>query len=116
MLVNSHGLDELGIGAHFPPGARDFSFTVSRPASGPTESPMRRVPAALFQGVKRPGRKCDHSHLSSADVKHDGGIPSLRHASLWRGAELSIVVFQEKIYINSQCMLHVLSVSSLLIY
>jgi hypothetical protein len=44
--------------------------TVSRPASGPTQPPIQRIPAALFPGVKRPGREAYHSHPSSDDVKN----------------------------------------------
>jgi hypothetical protein len=36
----------------------------SRPALGPTQPPIQRVP-----GVKRPGRAADHSPLISAEVK-----------------------------------------------
>jgi hypothetical protein len=45
-----------------------FLFTTaSRTALGPTQPP---VPAALFQGVKRPGREADHSPSFSAGVKN----------------------------------------------
>jgi hypothetical protein len=46
-----------------------FLFTTaSRPALGPIYPPIQWVPEALSLGVKRPGRKADHSHPSTADV------------------------------------------------
>jgi len=46
-----------------------FLFTTASIAAlGPTQPPIRWVPEALSQGVKRPGRKADHSPLSSAEV------------------------------------------------
>jgi hypothetical protein len=54
-----------------------------------TQPPIQWVPAALSLGVKRPGRKADHSPPSSAEVKervelylHSPNAPS------WRGAQL----------------------------
>jgi hypothetical protein len=47
-----------------------FPFTTaSRTALRPTQPPIQWVPGALSQGVKRPGRKADHSPPSSAEVK-----------------------------------------------
>jgi hypothetical protein len=47
-----------------------FLFTTaSRPALGPTQPPIQRVPGALSLGVKRPGREADHSPPSSSEVK-----------------------------------------------
>jgi hypothetical protein len=61
--------------------------TASRTALGPTQPPVQWVPGILFLGVKRPGRKTDHSPPSSAKVKecvelylHSPNTPS------WRGA------------------------------
>jgi hypothetical protein len=47
-----------------------LSSTVSRPALGPTQPPIRWIPHALSPGVKRPGREADHSRPSSTDVKN----------------------------------------------
>jgi hypothetical protein len=48
----------------------NFHFALdSRPALGPTESPIQWVPWALSLGVKRPGREADHSPPSSAEIK-----------------------------------------------
>jgi hypothetical protein len=47
-----------------------FLFTTaSRTALGPTQPPIQWVPGALSLGVKRPGRKADHSPPSSSEVK-----------------------------------------------
>jgi hypothetical protein len=37
---------------------------------GPTHPPIQGVPETLSLGVKRPGRKADHSPPSSAEVKN----------------------------------------------
>jgi hypothetical protein len=51
-------------------GLRIFLFTTaSRTALGPTQPPIQWVPGALSLGLKRPGRKADHSCPSSAEVK-----------------------------------------------
>jgi hypothetical protein len=48
-------------------GLRIFVFTTaSRPIPEPTQSPIQCV---LFLGVKRPGRKADHSPPSRAEIK-----------------------------------------------
>jgi hypothetical protein len=44
----------------------------SRPALGPTQSPIQCVP-----GVKRPGREADHSPPTSTEVKNSGAIALL---------------------------------------
>jgi hypothetical protein len=48
-----------------------FLFTTaSRTAPEPTQPPIQWVPGILSLGVKRPGRKADHSPLPfSAEVK-----------------------------------------------
>jgi len=40
--------------------------TESRPDMGSTQPPIQCVPEALSLGVKRPGRKADHSSLAEA--------------------------------------------------
>jgi hypothetical protein len=59
-----------------------FLFTTSRPALGPTQSPIQWV-----SGMKRQGREADHSSLYSAEVKNGGAIPPLHNASSWHGAK-----------------------------
>jgi hypothetical protein len=48
-------------------GGADFSHT-SRPAQGPTQSPVQLVP---YPGVKRPERGANHPHPSSAEVTNE---------------------------------------------
>jgi len=45
---------------------RDFPH-LSRPALGPTQSPVQWVPG-LSRGLRRPGRDVDHPPPSSAEV------------------------------------------------
>jgi hypothetical protein len=67
-------------GVPFPAGERDFSL-VSRPALGPIQPHIQRIPGALFMLVKRPGPEADHSPPSSAEVKNGGAISPLPHTS-----------------------------------
>ena len=53
-------------GDRIPVGGRDFPH-MSRPALGPNQLPVQRVPG-LFRGKERPGRDADHSPPSSAVV------------------------------------------------
>jgi hypothetical protein len=48
--------------------------------------PVQWAAGALCPGVKRPGRKPDHSPRSSAEVKKVGAIPPLPRTSSWRNA------------------------------
>jgi len=50
----------------------------SRPALGPTRSPIQWVLGALIPGVKRPGRESDHSPPPSAEVKSYTSTPPIR--------------------------------------
>jgi hypothetical protein len=63
------------VGSGFDPrqGKRTFPLTsVSRPALGPTQTPVQWVPGVLSPGVKaRPGRDADHSPPSSAEVVNE---------------------------------------------
>jgi hypothetical protein len=43
---------------------------VPSPALRPTQPPIKSVPAALYAGVKRPGREANHSSLSSAEFNN----------------------------------------------
>jgi hypothetical protein len=47
-----------------------FLITASKPALGPTQTPIQGVAGALSLGVKWPGRKADHSPPSSAEVNN----------------------------------------------
>jgi hypothetical protein len=83
-----YGLDDRGSRIRFPAGLGIYLFTIaSRTALGPTQPPIQLIPGALSLGVKRPGRKADHSPPSRAEVKecvelylHSLNMPS------WRGA------------------------------
>jgi hypothetical protein len=69
-IVSDYGLDDRAIGVRFPAGQRIFPVaSVSRPALGHTQPPVKWVPGVLSTGVKaRPGRDADHSPPSSAEV------------------------------------------------
>jgi hypothetical protein len=55
----------------FRRGLRIFLFTTaSRTALGPNQPPIQWVQVALSLGVKRSGRKADHSPPYSAEVKN----------------------------------------------
>jgi hypothetical protein len=65
-----YGLDSRGSRVQFPAGVGIFLLTTAtRTALGPIQPPIQWVPGALSLGVKRPGRKADHSPPSSAEVK-----------------------------------------------
>ena len=65
-IATGYGLD--GPGIEFRWGGRDFSH-LSRPALGPTQSPVQWVPG-LSRGKERPERDADPSPSSSA-VGHE---------------------------------------------
>jgi hypothetical protein len=67
-IATGYGLGEWGVGVRVPVVSRIF-FTSSRPALGPTQTPIEWVSGALSPGVKRQGREADHSHPTSAEVK-----------------------------------------------
>jgi hypothetical protein len=70
-IANGYGLDSQGFRVPSPGRGKNFLFsTSSRPAQGQTQPPIRRVPEALYLGVKRPGRAADHSPPISAEVKY----------------------------------------------
>jgi hypothetical protein len=69
-IMNSAGLRVGRSGVRVPAGLGIFLFTTAfRPALGPTQPPIERVPEALFLGVKRPGSETDRSPSLSAEVK-----------------------------------------------
>jgi hypothetical protein len=79
----SGGLEGL---SSIPDRGKIYIFsTASRPALGPTQPLIQRVPGGGggdFHGVKLPDREADHSPLSSVEGKNGGAIPALPHASL----------------------------------
>jgi hypothetical protein len=78
------------IGGSSPSRGWKFSLTTaSIPALGPYQPPIQWVPGTLSLGVRRPGRKADHSPPSSAEVKecvelylHYPNTPSCLYISL----------------------------------
>jgi hypothetical protein len=60
--------------------------TASRPNLGSTHPSIQWIPGAISPGVKRPGRKTDHSLPSSEGVKKGGAIPPFPHMSSWHRA------------------------------
>jgi hypothetical protein len=73
VIALGYRLDVRGSRVRFPGGGGLGIFlftTASRTALGPTQPPIQRVPVVLSLGVKRPGRKADHSPPSSAEVKN----------------------------------------------
>jgi hypothetical protein len=89
-IALGYGLDDRGSRIRFPAGAGNFSLhhrvqngSGAHPASYPVGT------SGFSLGVKRPGRKADHSPPSSPEVKewvelylHSPNTPS------WRGAQL----------------------------
>jgi hypothetical protein len=62
--------------------------TASRPALGPTQFSIQRVPRALPLGIKRPGREAQHSPKSTAEFKTGGALLPLPHTSSWHGDQI----------------------------
>jgi hypothetical protein len=60
-IVTGYGLDDRVL---FPRGEGVFLLD-----SRPDHPPVRRLPAVVSSGVKRPQRKADHSPPSSVEVK-----------------------------------------------
>jgi hypothetical protein len=66
--VSGYGLEDREIEVRSLAEARDFSSTsVSRPALGPTQPPVQRVPGVL----PRRRRDANHLHPSSAEVENE---------------------------------------------
>jgi hypothetical protein len=53
----------------------------SRPALGPTQTPIQWVP-----GMKGQSREAGHLTPSSAEIKNGGALHPLPNMSSWRGA------------------------------
>jgi hypothetical protein len=63
-MVLGYGLENGVLGFDSRRGLGIFLFTIaSRTALGPTQTPIQGVPRALSLGIKRPGRKADHTSI-----------------------------------------------------
>jgi hypothetical protein len=70
-----------------PGRVKNFLFsTPSRPALGPTQSPIQWVSWALSPGVKQPGREADHSPPTSTEIKKMWLYTSTPRTPSWRSA------------------------------
>jgi hypothetical protein len=66
-----------------------FFTTASRPALGPTQTPIQWAPGALSLKVKRPESEADHSHLHLVlRSRMRGAITHSPNTSSLRGAQL----------------------------
>jgi hypothetical protein len=62
--------------------------TASRPALGPTQSPIPWVLGALSQGLERPVPEAETHHLVPR-LRMLGAMPTLAHTSSRRGGKVS---------------------------
>jgi hypothetical protein len=67
-IATGDRLDDRGVGVWVQVESRIFS-TSSRPALGPTQPPIERIPGALPPRVKWQRFEADHSPRTSAEVK-----------------------------------------------
>jgi hypothetical protein len=65
-----------------------LSFTASRSTLGSTNPPIKWVEGALFWGVKKQGRKADHSSPSNVKIKKGGAIRRFLYMYPWRSSYL----------------------------
>jgi hypothetical protein len=68
-IALGYGLDDRGFKSRQELGMFPFT-TTSRPALGPTQSPVKWIPGSLSLGIKRPEHEADHSPPSSTEVKN----------------------------------------------
>jgi len=74
---------------------KDNFTTVSSPALGPLQPPIRWVPGSLSLGLKRPGSEADQSPPSSAEVKN---VWSYTSAPQYAFMEWCLVKSQGQLY------------------
>jgi hypothetical protein len=84
--ATGYGLDERGGRSSSPGRVKNLLFSrSSRPVLGPIQDPIKWVPGAFSQGVKRSEREGDNPEISS-EVKKMWIYTPLPHTASWRGA------------------------------
>jgi hypothetical protein len=74
-IATGYGLDDQRVGVRVPVGSRILPFSMSSSlALGFTQPHIQWVPGSVSPGVKRRGRKSDHSLPASAKVKKTWGL------------------------------------------
>jgi hypothetical protein len=75
-------------------GKRSYHLKMSRPTRWPTQPPIQWVPGSFSPGIKKPGRKADHSSPSYAEVKNKWSYtPLALYAFMtWPGTTLPFVL------------------------
>jgi hypothetical protein len=82
-IALGYGLDDRGCDSRQGPGIFLFT-TVSKPAVGPTQPPIQRVPGALSLRVKQPGMKLTiHLHLAPRSRMRGAIHPLPQYAFIW---------------------------------
>jgi hypothetical protein len=77
------------VGFRFPTGKDTFFYyATSRPALGPTKSPIKWVPGDLSLGEKQLGGEIDHSLQFTSEVENGGAVHPLPHTPSLRGVQL----------------------------
>jgi hypothetical protein len=82
-VTTGYGLDGQGLQEIF------LFSTVRRTGLWSIQPPIQWVPHVLSPAIKRPGRKAEHSLLSTAEAKNGEGIPLFSHTSPLHGASLN---------------------------
>jgi hypothetical protein len=109
-IALAYGLDDGVLEFDSGRGLGIFLFTTaSRPALGPTQSPIQWVPGALSLVIKRlPRREADNSPPSSAEVKEWVGLYlHFPNTPSWRCAQLKKA--QGQLYLYLHLHLHLMS-------
>jgi hypothetical protein len=70
-IATDYGLDDRGGRSSSPGRIKNILFSISfRPALGPTQTPIQRVPGGPFpRGAQRQRREADHCPPTSVEVK-----------------------------------------------
>jgi hypothetical protein len=88
-IETDYGLNDRMNGVRLPAGAGNLSLPHRvQTGSGAHSASYPMGTRVLYLGVKRSGRKADHSPPSTAEVKNASSYTSTPHTSSWRGAYL----------------------------